>query len=72
MRDHAGPRAENEAALFGYSKLYGEVPGGQTEFPRVPQAQYTHIEVPAVRLRDLPEKAGGRGEGPAAALVSAP
>jgi len=34
------------AALFGYSKLYGEVPGGQAEFLRVPQAQYTHIKVP--------------------------
>jgi threonine dehydrogenase-like Zn-dependent dehydrogenase len=34
------------AALFGFSKLYGEVPGGQAEFLRVPQAQYTHIKVP--------------------------
>ena len=34
------------AALFGYSKLYGEVPGGQAEFLRVPQAQFTHIKVP--------------------------
>jgi threonine dehydrogenase-like Zn-dependent dehydrogenase len=34
------------AALFGYSKLYGEVPGGQAEYLRVPQAQYTHIKVP--------------------------
>lgn len=34
------------AALFGYSKLYGEVAGGQAEFLRVPQAQYTHIKVP--------------------------
>jgi S-(hydroxymethyl)glutathione dehydrogenase/alcohol dehydrogenase len=34
------------AALFGYTKLYGEVPGGQAEFLRVPQAQYTHIKVP--------------------------
>ena len=44
------------AALFGYSKLYGEVPGGQAEYLRVPQAQFTHIKVPrrpggrAVRL----------------------
>jgi threonine dehydrogenase-like Zn-dependent dehydrogenase len=34
------------AALFGYSKLYGEVPGGQAEYLRVPQAQFTHIKVP--------------------------
>jgi threonine dehydrogenase-like Zn-dependent dehydrogenase len=34
------------AALFGYTKLYGSVPGGQAEFLRVPQAQYTHIKVP--------------------------
>ncbi len=35
------------AALFGYSKLYGEVAGGQAEYLRVPQANYTHIKVPA-------------------------
>ncbi len=35
------------APLFGYTKLYGQVPGGQAEFLRVPQAQYTHIKVPA-------------------------
>ncbi|MGN6605712.1 MAG: alcohol dehydrogenase catalytic domain-containing protein [Jatrophihabitans sp.] len=34
------------AALFGYSKLYGEVAGGQAEYLRVPQAQTTHIKVP--------------------------
>ena len=34
------------AALFGYSKLYGQVPGGQAEYLRVPQAQFTHIMVP--------------------------
>jgi threonine dehydrogenase-like Zn-dependent dehydrogenase len=34
------------AALFGYSKLYGEVPGGQAEYLRVPQAQTTHVKVP--------------------------
>jgi threonine dehydrogenase-like Zn-dependent dehydrogenase len=34
------------AALFGYSKLYGEVPGGQAEYLRVPHADYTHIAVP--------------------------
>jgi threonine dehydrogenase-like Zn-dependent dehydrogenase len=34
------------AALFGFSKLYGEVPGGQAEYLRVPQAQYGPIVVP--------------------------
>ncbi len=34
------------AALFGYSSLYGSVPGGQAEFLRVPQAQNTTIKVP--------------------------
>ncbi len=34
------------AALFGYTKLYGQVPGGQAEYLRVPQAQYSHIKVP--------------------------
>jgi threonine dehydrogenase-like Zn-dependent dehydrogenase len=34
------------AQLFGYTKLYGAVPGGQAEFLRVPQAQNTTIKVP--------------------------
>ncbi|MEA2299310.1 MAG: hypothetical protein QOF77_2246 [Solirubrobacteraceae bacterium] len=34
------------AALFGYTKLYGQVPGGQSEFLRVPQAHYGPIKVP--------------------------
>jgi threonine dehydrogenase-like Zn-dependent dehydrogenase len=34
------------AALFGYTKLYGEVPGGQAELLRVPQAQFGPIKVP--------------------------
>ena len=34
------------AALFGFSKLYGEVPGAQAEYLRVPQAQYMPIKVP--------------------------
>jgi threonine dehydrogenase-like Zn-dependent dehydrogenase len=33
-------------ALFGYTKLYGQVPGGQAELLRVPQAQYGPIKVP--------------------------
>ncbi|MGC1807431.1 MAG: zinc-dependent alcohol dehydrogenase [Mycobacterium sp.] len=42
VRDHG-----MGAALFGYSELYGEVPGGQAELLRVPQAQFTHIKVPS-------------------------
>lgn len=34
------------AALFGYSKLYGQVPGGQAEYLRVPQAHYGPIVIP--------------------------
>jgi threonine dehydrogenase-like Zn-dependent dehydrogenase len=34
------------AALFGYTKLYGEVPGAQAELLRVPQAQFGPIKVP--------------------------
>ncbi|MEV6846991.1 zinc-dependent alcohol dehydrogenase [Actinoplanes sp. NPDC051411] len=34
------------AALFGYTKLYGQVPGAQAEYLRVPQAQFGPIKVP--------------------------
>jgi threonine dehydrogenase-like Zn-dependent dehydrogenase len=34
------------ARLFGYTRLYGSVPGGQAEFLRVPQAHYGPIKVP--------------------------
>ena len=34
------------ASLFGYSKLYGEVPGGQAELLRVPFADYGPVKVP--------------------------
>ena len=34
------------AALFGYSTLYGEVPGAQAQFLRVPHADYGPIKVP--------------------------
>jgi threonine dehydrogenase-like Zn-dependent dehydrogenase len=34
------------AALFGYTKLYGEAPGGQAEYLRVPFANYLPIKVP--------------------------
>jgi threonine dehydrogenase-like Zn-dependent dehydrogenase len=34
------------AALLGYTKLYGQVPGGQAQYLRVPQAQFGPIKVP--------------------------
>ncbi|MGF2947990.1 zinc-dependent alcohol dehydrogenase [Microbacterium alcoholitolerans] len=40
------------AALFGYTKLYGQVPGGQAEYLRVPLADYNHIKVG----HDLPDE----------------
>ena len=41
VRDH-----DMGAAIFGYSKLYGQVPGGQAEYLRVPHADYGPIKVP--------------------------
>ena len=40
------------ASLFGYTKLYGQVPGGQAEYLRVPQAHFGPIKVPA----ELPDE----------------
>lgn len=40
------------AALFGYTKLYGQVPGGQAEYVRVPQAQYGPIKLPETGADD--------------------
>ncbi len=34
------------ASLFGYTSLYGSVPGGQAQFLRVPQAHFGPIKVP--------------------------
>jgi threonine dehydrogenase-like Zn-dependent dehydrogenase len=42
VRDHG-----KGAALFGYTSLYGSVPGGQAEFLRVPQAQFGPVKIPA-------------------------
>src|ERR671910_1129945 len=39
------------AALFGYTKLYGEVPGAQAEYLRVPFGNTLPIKVPD----DLPD-----------------
>ncbi len=35
------------ASLFGYTKLYGQVPGGQAEYLRVPYGNSLPIKVPA-------------------------
>ncbi|GAA5206738.1 alcohol dehydrogenase catalytic domain-containing protein [Microbacterium kyungheense] len=40
------------AALFGYTKLYGQVPGGQAELLRVPLAEYNSVRVGS----DLPDQ----------------
>ncbi len=37
---------ESGAALLGYTKLYGQVAGGQAEYLRVPQAHFGPIKVP--------------------------
>ncbi|HEY3541934.1 MAG TPA: zinc-dependent alcohol dehydrogenase [Gaiellaceae bacterium] len=37
---------DSGAALFGYTKLYGQVPGGQAEYLRVPFANYGPVKVP--------------------------
>ena len=34
------------AAIFGYTRLYGAVPGAQAEYLRVPQAQFGPIKLP--------------------------
>ncbi len=40
-------RAEGKgASLFGYTSLYGSVPGGQAQYLRVPQAQFGPIKIP--------------------------
>lgn len=36
------------ATLFGYSRLYGPLPGGQAEYLRVPHADYGPVKVPSV------------------------
>ncbi|MCU1420722.1 MAG: glutathione-dependent formaldehyde dehydrogenase [Microbacteriaceae bacterium] len=40
------------ASLFGYTKLYGQVPGGQAELLRVPLADYNAVKVGT----DLPDE----------------
>ena len=41
VREH-----DKGAALFGYTSLYGQVPGGQAEYLRVPMAHYGPVPVP--------------------------
>jgi threonine dehydrogenase-like Zn-dependent dehydrogenase len=43
---------DSGAALFGYTKLYGQVAGGQAEYLRVPLADYNHVAV----SDDLPDE----------------
>jgi threonine dehydrogenase-like Zn-dependent dehydrogenase len=40
------------ASLFGYTKLYGQVPGGQAEYLRVPHADFGPIKVPGNGVPD--------------------
>ncbi|MDR7185463.1 threonine dehydrogenase-like Zn-dependent dehydrogenase [Microbacterium trichothecenolyticum] len=47
VREH-----DSGAALFGYTKLYGQVPGGQAELLRVPLAEYNTVRVGT----DLPDE----------------
>ena len=39
------------AALFGYTHLYGGVPGGQAEYVRVPKANVGPIKIPRYASR---------------------
>jgi threonine dehydrogenase-like Zn-dependent dehydrogenase len=39
-------REDKGAALFGYTRLYGSIPGGQAEYLRVPFAEYGLMKVP--------------------------
>ena len=66
VREH-----DKGAALFGYTKLYGQVAGGQAELLRVPQAHYGPIKVPEgppddrfVYLSDVLPTAGKRSSTP--------
>ena len=40
------------ASFFGYSKLYGQVPGGQAEYLRVPFADFMAMKVPKQHADD--------------------
>lgn len=40
------PAFDKGASLFGYTEMYGQVPGGQAELLRVPHADFGPIKVP--------------------------
>ena len=46
VRDDPGARARQGRRLFGYTSLYGAVPGGQAEYLRVPHADFGPIKIP--------------------------
>ena len=46
------PRPGKGASLFGYTSLYGSVPGGQAEYVRVPHADFGPIVIP----HELPDE----------------
>ncbi|WP_077624071.1 zinc-dependent alcohol dehydrogenase [Sediminibacillus massiliensis] len=43
--DNSNPHSD-AGALFGYSEMFGDYPGGQAEFLRVPYADFTSFKVP--------------------------
>jgi threonine dehydrogenase-like Zn-dependent dehydrogenase len=45
------------ASLFGYTHMYGGVPGGQAEYLRVPQAQFGPVVLDREKDADVPEAA---------------
>lgn len=40
------------AAMFGYTKLYGHIPGGQAEYLRVPHANFMAKKIPSTHSDD--------------------
>ena len=54
------------AALFGYTKLYGQVPGGQAEALRIPQGHYgpIHFAPGALELVEGPSPVASAGRFP--------
>ncbi len=58
VRDHAGAGVRQRAALFGYTKLYGQVPGGQAEYLRCrsPTTTTSPWRRPPRRALPLPQR----------------
>jgi len=46
VRDHPGARIRHRRVAVRYTKLYGQVPGGQAEFLRVPFGTFLPVKVP--------------------------